>query len=96
MAEKKSLACYYCGVTFSKGLVLRLQDIMSNPGNIGKYQNDPEVMALINKARSGSPRSPLRSVTRERGTHICQTGGAIRRWFPPTRVWEGWGWVGIG
>ena len=24
---------------------------MSNPGNIGKYQSDPEVMALINKAR---------------------------------------------
>mmetsp|Transcript_73860 Transcript_73860/g.90675 ORF Transcript_73860/g.90675 Transcript_73860/m.90675 type:complete len:91 (-) Transcript_73860:158-430(-) len=26
-----------------------MQDIMSNPGNIGKYQNDPDVMNLINK-----------------------------------------------
>ena len=24
---------------------------MSNPGNIAKYQSDPEVMSLINKAR---------------------------------------------
>merc|ERR1719343_1783174 len=26
-----------------------MQDIMSNPGNIGKYQSDPEVMALMQK-----------------------------------------------
>mmetsp|Transcript_25079 Transcript_25079/g.58218 ORF Transcript_25079/g.58218 Transcript_25079/m.58218 type:complete len:411 (+) Transcript_25079:130-1362(+) len=26
-----------------------MQDIMSNPGNIGKYQSDPEIMALIQK-----------------------------------------------
>ena len=26
------------------------QDIMSNPGNIGKYQNDPDVMNLMQKA----------------------------------------------
>ncbi|CAK9074839.1 unnamed protein product, partial [Durusdinium trenchii] len=26
-----------------------MQDIMSNPGNIAKYQNDPDVMNLINK-----------------------------------------------
>ena len=29
-----------------------LQDIMSNPGNIAKYQNDPDVMNLINKVGS--------------------------------------------
>lgn len=26
-----------------------MQDIMSNPGNIGKYQSDPEIMALFQK-----------------------------------------------
>merc|ERR1719145_440213 len=26
-----------------------MQDIMSNPGNIGKYQNDPEIMGLFQK-----------------------------------------------
>merc|ERR1719436_587816 len=26
-----------------------MQDIMSNPGNIGKYQDDPEIMGLMQK-----------------------------------------------
>merc|ERR1719387_1872674 len=26
-----------------------MQDIMSNPGNISKYQSDPEIMALMQK-----------------------------------------------
>mmetsp|Transcript_141454 Transcript_141454/g.451755 ORF Transcript_141454/g.451755 Transcript_141454/m.451755 type:complete len:112 (+) Transcript_141454:1-336(+) len=30
-------------------MMAAMQDIMSNPGNIGKYQGDPEIMALMQK-----------------------------------------------
>merc|ERR1712039_334858 len=30
-------------------MMAAMQDIMSNPGNIGKYQSDPEVMAVMQK-----------------------------------------------
>merc|ERR1719375_1311703 len=30
-------------------IMAAMQDIMSNPGNISKYQSDPEIMALMQK-----------------------------------------------
>jgi len=30
-------------------MMAAMQDIMSNPGNISKYQSDPEIMNLMNK-----------------------------------------------
>ena len=104
MAEQKSLACYYCGVSFSKGppsFVSRtswaILVTLASTKMIRKswpWSTRHEWRNIRDRLWDPS-HGPGKGEIIHRDAHVPNWGGAIRRWFPPTGGWEGWGF-GLG